>query len=351
MINLKFQYKQLFAIKINHNYYSNESINDLYIVPTGRTIKLIEKMAMLIRNKDGEMHVLFDASKLDRLYHKLINSNGAESKLSFMIYSKNQYFTSITDIPIDISGKIFYFSNKELGNNNSGVLHKSEYVNAKDLFNTSTQEINNDQDSNINYKIALENGELKDEMPVINLGNTLQVDMSKLIDGRYNVFGNETELMSFINIGPKTKGSPVGFIDIFINKNLKEKLIEEIESGEVSGYKYSINFNSRSIFWKYLIIPTYIKRVKELNISCQKGKEKLSFKKLAEDTIDDKRVMSFISDEPIKFKQFYDYEIQLKKKESDSGGKTIIKKMPYAGFDLLKPTEGNRYMSEIYVYI
>ena len=107
--------------------------NDFIIIPTPRTVKLIDKMAMLIRNKEGEIHLLYDASALDKLRYKLIHSNDSESKLSFVVYSKNQYFSSITDIPFDLHNKIFYCSNKKLGIHKEGTLHNDDYVNAKDL--------------------------------------------------------------------------------------------------------------------------------------------------------------------------------------------------------------------------
>jgi hypothetical protein len=91
--------------------------------------------------------------------------------------------------------------------------------------------------------------------------------------------------------------------------------------------------------------------VKELAVLCQKGKGKLSFKSIGEEIINDKKTITFISSEQVKFKKFYEYEIQLKKKEGEGGGKTLIKKMSYASFDLIKPINEHDYMSEIYVYI
>lgn len=351
MINLKFQYNKLFSIKINHNYYPGGISNDFIIIPTPRTVKLIDKMSMLIRNKEGEIHLLYDASALDKLRYKLIHSNDSESKLSFVVYSKNQYFSSITDIPFDLHNKVFYCSNKNLGIYKEGTLHNGDYVHAKDLITLIPQAISEEGEDNLEYKLILENGESKTKMPVTKINKGCQIDTQKLLEGHYNLFENDKELSSFINIDSKIKGSPIGFIDIFLNQDIKLELIAEIESNEVKGYNYNINFNSRSIFWKYIVVPTYLKRVKELEITCQKSRNKLTFKSIGEESINEKKVISFISEELVKFNKFYEYEIQLKKKEGSGGGKTIIKKMPYASFDLLKPAKDNKYMSEIYVYI
>jgi hypothetical protein len=351
MINLKFQYKQLISIKVAHNYYSEGASNDFYIVPTPRTVKLIEKMSMLVRTLESEIHILFDASKLELLHHRLSNSNDSESKFSFMLFANNPYFVNITDIPVDLNNKIFYCSNKNIGINKSGVLHSNEFVGDEDLFNVIPQELENDENYSINYKIALENGEIEEEMPVSQIDNGYQVNSSNLLEGHYKIFGNDKELSSFINIGSKTKGSPVGFIDVFLNKNIKQELLKEIDNGELNSFNYKINFNSRSIFWKYIVVPTYLKRIKELSLTCQKGKEKLDFDSIKDEGTSENQAMIFITKKPVKFSKFYDYEIQLKKKEGATGGKTIIKKMPYAPFDLLKPFKEDFYLSEIYVYI
>jgi len=351
MINLKFQYKQFFSIKINHNYYPGGISNDFYFVPTRRTVKLIDKMSMLVRSNEGEIRILFDASRMDLLQHRLKNSNDSESKFSFMIFSNNQYFVNITDIPVDLKDKVFYCSNKNLGVTKTGDLHNDEFIGAEDLYDTVPQELELNAEGNTEYKLKLQNGEAQENMPVIDIENGFQVDVNGLLDGHYKIFGNDNELSSFINVESKTKGSPIGFVDIFLNKNLKQEMLNEIDENELKAFNYNINFNSRSIYWKYIVVPTYLKRVKELTISSQKGKEKLTFKSNGEETINDKKTLTFISTELVKFKKFYEYEIQLRKKAGDGGGKTVIKKMSYAPFDLLKPINQKDYMSEIYVYI
>jgi hypothetical protein len=350
MINLKFQYKRLFTIKINHNYYPEGVSNDFYFVPTRRTVKLIDKMSMLVRSNDGEINVLYDASRLDLLHHRLKNSNVSESKFSFMIFTNNQYFVNITDIPVDLKDKVFYCSNKNLGITKGGTLHTNEFVGAKDLYDTLPLELEKNEEGQMNYKLTLQNGEDSGAVPV-KVHDGYQVDMAELLDGNYKIFGNDKELSSFVNIESKTKGSPIGFVDIFLNKSVKQEMLNEIEDNELKAFDYSLRFNSRSVYWKYIVVPTYLKRVKELAVLCQKGKGKLSFKSIGEEIINDKKTITFISSEQVKFKKFYEYEIQLKKKEGEGGGKTLIKKMSYASFDLIKPINEHDYMSEIYVYI
>jgi len=351
MINLNFQYKRFFTLKINNNYYPNGISDDFYIVPTGRTSKLIDKMSLLVRSKEGEIHILFDASNLEQLTYKLNGINDSESKLSFIVFSNNPYFINITDIPADTIDKIFYCSNKKLGNKKKGLLHNNEFIGSEDFFPLIPEKITDYNESSIKYKFLRENEDPEGVEINLNVNNDGKVELSELLEGCYRIMGSDKELTSFIKLGSQIKGSPVGFVDIFLSKKMKQEIIKEIEENELSSYEYEINFNSRHIYWKYLIVPTHIKRFKELSVITQKGKDKLEFVKLGEENIRDTKVISFISKEKVKFSKFYEYDIQLKKTDGSEGGKTIIKKMPYAPFDIIKPLDKKDFVSEIYVYI
>jgi hypothetical protein len=352
MINLKFQYKPLFTIRLNHDYYPQDAANDLYLVPTPRTVKLLDKMKFLLRRKNTSTEILYDASSLELLRHKLLTGNAAESKLSFLLYSSNPCFVNITNIPADLKDKVFYCSNKNLGINKKGNLHPGEYIDQNDLYDIFPQELTDNEEGKNSYKVALESGETAEDMPVSKIQNGYQVDMASLLEGHYRIFGNDEELSSFINLGGKTKGSPVGYVDLFLNKKIKQNLIDEIEENEVEGFDYNINFDARQVFWKYIIVPNYIKKgASKLSINCQKGKDKIVFKNTGEEEVNDKKAVTFISEKAVKFSKFYEYEIQLKKQDSKGGGKVLKKSMPFAPFDIIKPMNEMDYMSEIYVYI
>jgi len=349
MIDIRFQYKKIFSVKIKHNFYPDSIPTELHMVPTKRTVELIDKMSMLLRNKDGETHILFDASNKELLTNRLRNSSKAESKLSFLIYCDNQYFVNITDIPFNLKDKVFYLSNKKLGTNKRGNLHDNDFVEDSDLLSAIPMNKGNHQSNS--FELKLDNGESHDKIPVMKFDSFDQLDLSKLMEGHYGIFGNDTELLNFINLESKTRRSPIGYIDIFLTKDIKQQIIDQLEGDNLTEFNYEISFNARSVYWKYIIVPTYIKRFRSIEIKSAKDKDKISFNSLGEEEIEKKKVFSFISEKVIKFQKHYNYENQLKKKESESGAKTIVKKMPYASFDILKPVYENSYMSEIYVYI
>ena len=348
MIDLKFQYKPLFIIKLAHTYFGDRPAEGFQIVPTRRTFQLIESMGMLLRRKEGELHILCDVSRTDMLYQRLVQAGNSESKFSFLLFTSNPCFTNITDIPTDRKGRTFYFSNKHKGVENNISLHQNEFVGAEDLYSTEPQVLEQ-TGVNTDYKIALENGDAEVDMPIVDIEQGFQIDTGRLLEGHYKVFGNDSELSSFINIGERIKGTPLGFIDLFFHSQLKQKILAELESDDLSSYLYHISFDARSVFWKFMVFPTYLKRVKKLNINCKKGN--LAFKQLGKEKIKDKNAVAFISEKPVKFSKYYSYEIQLEKLEGENAKKVLIKKLSYAPFDILKPGDENYYMSEIYVYV
>lgn len=349
MISLKFQYTPLFIIKLTHSYYEGQPAENFQLIPTKRTVQLIDRMGMLLRHKEGELHILCDASRREMLQQRLKQASVAESKFSFFLFTSNPCFSNITDIPMDRKGKVFYCSNRSTGSADDAKLHKEEYIGAGDLYDFTPQFLENNVQGGLDYRIEMENGAVESEMPVTKIHNGFQINTGSLLEGHYKVFGNQDELSSFIHMGEKPKGSPLGFVELFFQPALKEKVMADLEGGELSGYKYQINFNARKVYWKYLIIPNYLKRVKKLSVSSKKGE--VAFKSAGEEMLDDTKSFAFVSEKPIAFRKSYNYEIQLKKQEGEGGKKTLLKKMAFAPFDLLKPYDKEYYMAEIKVYI
>ncbi len=349
MINLQFQYKPLFCIKVSHEYYSERAGGDFAIAPTPRTAQLIDKMAMLCKAAEDKFDVLFDATKLELLAKKLENSNDNELKLSFLLLSKNQYYVNITDTPVDLNGKVAYLSNQHLGAKTNGKLHQKDYVEHVDIKNSAPVELQNENGKDT-FRIALENGLESNEISGAEIKPGYQVNAESLIDGHYKIFANDKEFASFVNVASRTKYPPIGYIDIFLNGKLKEKILQGIEDAEIPTFNYSVDFRARSVFWKYIVVPIHMKRLRKLAVNCSKGKEKIEFGSSQEEEIDNKNVITFLSNEPVKFQKQYDYEIQLKK-QSDASSKTLVKNMAFAPFDLIKPYNKEDYISEIFIYL
>jgi hypothetical protein len=348
MINLKFQFKPFIKMAVEHEYYSPGEDNEMYFLPTSRTVNLLNKMSMMLRHKEGVLNVLFDTSKTELLYHRLLQTEDKDLKLSFLLFSKNPYFINFTDVPVDIQGKVLYCSNKSIVEKNNGYLHESLALGKEEIISTTPEYLKDNEPEKNAFTFSLD--DLNENVQKSILPGH-QIEASSLNDGLYRIFANDKELSSFVNIGMRTKNSPIGYVDIFLGGIIKKRLLNEIENNQVPSFDYKIKFLSRSIHWKYNVVPLHTKRVKKLTVTTPKQSSKIEFKSLGEFEYNDNRMFSFISEKSIKYQKQYDYEIQLKKHEGEGNGKILVKKLAFAPFDSIKPYDDTNYMSEIYVYI
>lgn len=304
MIFLQFQYTPIFRVIFENNYFQDNLLKSYTIKPTQKTLNLIHSIGLLYKETVGGFDVLADNCRPEQLMMRLDKAKLSGSVFQFLVYVKDPIFLNYTDVPVDLKNKLFYFTNKELGNNQEGLLSKSEFVSNDDL---------------------------------------------------YNIVDNQTlEGLENVTVPSGVKGSPIGLINLELNQPIVDKFNEAMMDEEIVSYHYKIAFNSRSVIWRYIIIPGYSKKLKGLNVVPQNNGEKIKFQAPKEIMIkEDKEALVFESEEPVKYKEFYDFSFQLKRGEGGNGGKTIIKKMQYASIDQIKPLENNKdkYCSEIYVYI
>jgi len=348
MITLKFQYKLLFKLCVQHPYFSDDVGGTFQLLPTRKTLALLDKMGLLLRQKGNAWHLLYDGSRNEMLQQQLQQLSAHESKLSFFLVTNNPYFTNITDIPVNREEQMFYFSNKGSGKKHKDVLHKTKFVSSNDLVGCTPQLLDYSQGKG-NYKLLLDNGAKHTELPVIDIQPGMQVDTSRLFEGVYKVLGNDKEVASFLHYSERTKNRPLAFVELFFHKEVKQAMCSGLENDDLSPFTYDIVFNARTVYWKYLIIPRNQKRIKNLSIECTKGK--VAFKSEGEETIHNTKAYAFISKVPIAYQKLYDFDIQLKKQEGEAGKKTLLKKMAFAPIDLIRPCEQDEYMSEIRVYL
>ncbi len=304
MIELQFQYRTLFNVKLENNYFEDNNLRNFRIEPFKDTLTLISHLGFIFKATETGFVVLADNQRSERLVMQLESFKGKGKKLGFLFYITDPMFRNYTNVPFDTSRKIFLFSNVDLKSIEEGKLHKEDFVSGKDLKSTE------------------------------------------------NLIINESEKQGR-GLPSSIKGTPFGFIELILNDDLIEKMLDTLIDNEVPEFKYKIAFDSRSVVWKYVIIPTYARKLKDLRIAIQEG-EKVIFNSPENIVFKEKEALVIQSEGPIKFKEFYDFSFQLKRGENGNGGKTVIKKMQYAPLDQVKPLNReneNDCYSEIYVYI
>jgi hypothetical protein len=306
-------------------------------------------MSLLIKHPNDEIHILGDYYRQEAFRQFLLNESENTLKLSFYLFSKNPYFINITNIPTELPGNIFYFSNLHLNLNESGHLSRGKFVSPEDLYSIADPAISAAANNNENDVYQVMQHFRKDQSSIITAGSSRPSE-----EGLYKTLLNEKEIQKFVHIG-NIKGSPIGFIDIVLTKKIQEHIIQGIEDDEPISFNYMVNFEAREVYWKYVIIPKYLKRTKSFEISQQKGKPSFSFKKDADSDTNENQI-AFTSETPIKYRDMYDFELQLKKKDAgDGAGKVIIQNLPNAPFDSIKPflkeKTAEKYYADIYIYI
>lgn len=351
MITLKFQYKLLFKLQLQHPFFSEDIDGTFHLLPTRSTVRLMDKMGLLIRQKEDVWHFLYDDARKEVLQQQLRQLSSCESKLSFFLVTKNPYFANVTDIPVDRAEMMFYFSNNKGGKEHKALLHQDKYVSGNDLVGYTPSLLNYTQGKGGNYKLLFDNGAKQAELPVLDIQDGMQIDTSRLFEGFYKVLGNDKEVSSFLHFSERIKNVPLAFVDLFFNHEVKRAILSGLENDNLAPFDYGIVFNARSVYWKYLIIPRGQKRIKSLSVECTK--KKVDFKSNGEQSVFNTKAYAFTSTEPIAFRKSYDFDIQLKEQGEGEGAgkKTLLKKMAFAPIDLIRPCEQGQYLSEIRVYL
>jgi hypothetical protein len=301
MIELQFQYRSLFNIILKNNYFDDKNLRNFVIVPTNETQQLINHLGFIYKQNDSGFVVLADIQHPDHSSLVFEGYLGKNIKLDFLIYIQDPIFRNYTNLPYNNSDQIFLFTNRNLQASDKVNLHKAEFVSDQDLI----------------------------ELAEINKND-------KRSAGSRNI-----------------KGSPFGRIELLFNDEILEKILDGLIDNEIPEFKYEINFDSRSTIWKYIIIPNYSRKLKELRISMLEG-DTVRFSSPQSIEINEKEALMIQTEEPVKYQEFYDFSFQLKRGSGGNGGKTVIKKMQYAPIDRIVPVDKNNkenYIAEIYVYI
>jgi hypothetical protein len=300
MIELQFQYRPVFNILFKNNYFDDKNLRNFKVVPTIETQQLINHLGLLYKINESGFVVLGDNMQPEQSIMIFEGFLGRKMKLDFHLYIQDPIFRNYTNIPYNNSDQIYLFSNSDLQASDKVNLHKADFVSEQDLVQIPAGDSKNKSVRNTNVK-----------------------------------------------------GTPFGIIELVFNDEIVESILDNLMDNELPEFNYEIKFDSRSTIWKYVIVPNYARKLKELRISMLEG-ESVKFDTPQSIEIQDKEALLFQTTEPIKYQEFYDFSFQLKRGSGGNGGKTVIKKMQYAPIDRIIPVDKENkedYISEIYVYI
>lgn len=343
MIEITFKYRPLFSVVFEHTYYNERLMKNFIIAPTSDTLNFLSKNDLLIKNTSSGFNILADYDLSEKMNNKVEMLKNQQRKMSFLLYTRDSCFKNYTELPYETNNKIFYFSNSHLKNKTEGYLHKNKEVGENDLRSLNVLENLKTETVQI-QKSGFENETL--EVKEYNK-NAL---FGTIADGAYKVIEKSKTVTEFVKFTERVKGQPLAIIEIELNNSILDSISDAISGDEQVTFNYKIMFKARAIQWRYTIVPIRQKKVNDLKIISQNKNSKIKFSENKK-TEKDSNHLVFESNTEIEYNETYPETFQLKRGNSETEGKTIIKKLPYPALDFIIPLEKNKYYSEILIYI
>jgi len=318
---------------------------DLQIVPTQTTTYWLNKLNFIFKKNNEGFDIGFNTERKEAIAY-LIEQN-PELKLSFLVYSQDNYFYNFTNIATEkISDFVFHASNLKAQADGTGFrLHQENELTTRDLYVPQENFLEIIAETEKNVKIYGEKDNLILEKKLQPVAKHC-LNLSHLEAGlyRYQIDkGKKEDFFYLENINRK----PVALIDIFLDAP-KSGILEE---NKLVFREYSLNFGNRATFWKYFIVPKYSNGSKHFSIETD---EQVRFDKSQAVRLPNGEQGFLIeSKESLFLKQITDYNFQLKKHQSENAdGRIVLKRMPVPSVLQIKPDrQAGKVYSEIIVYI
>ncbi len=288
MISIPFDYQKMFTISVLHDYYREEKNTDFILTPSKESTVVASSMSLIIKQINNNIIILYEKAKLSFSH----SSPFKDLKLSFYIYSTNNFFTNFTQLPIEAPiDKILYFSNRKNKNSNihSNIIHKEEYVTERDYVDLSC----------ISTSIFKKNSTKK----------------------------------------------ALAVVDIFIS---------ELIENDFKTQDYLIKFAARKTYWKYAFIEANRLLGKEAEL-VSADDSTIKFSRRDNEILRNKReACIFISEDTLALKQFNTLRLKLISKNNIGKMSDIIPVLPLPLIDMVLPESRKLetpVFSEVVVYL
>jgi hypothetical protein len=363
-----FNYKILFSVIFQHDYYKNGLCPDFITIPTDNTSKILRKTGLIFKSNRTGFHVLGDTEQQGSNF-KLKKEFEKNQKLTFLLKLNKYNFINFTDIPINKDkNQVFYFNNltsyESSGNlflinkdeipktsaNNSLIKLASKYYK---YFYTGTgtnkTAILSFPDDGIILNKSLEN----------NSGEfDFQFDLSNYNTGRCE-FNVDAITDKFYSANEYYGQNIFAIIEIFIKDTVPSNYQFIDSSFFVQKKEYIIPFTNRSTIWRYFVYDKITNSLNNPNI-IMSGREFKLETALTTEYPDKYSLYKFTSVEPgvptnvdkIPLTEEKITSIKLHG-EINAISKDIIMNMPNPDVSLIKPdiTDTNKIFSDIIIYV
>ncbi len=272
---MDFSYEILFTISFRHNYYNSNAYRKFKVMIPPETAQIIDNHGLVCKIYEDRVIILFDAifCNTKRTREDVLKT---ALELTFTLKQDDPYFFNYTDVEVEnISAGLFIFKNyKNTTAEQRALLHNETFVSAKDFV----------------------------ILPERNTGSSYPIPK----DERESVLPIEKAVEDLFYFSKY-----FGKINITFEPELENEL--------------SINFNSQSTFWRYILASAYLVRVSHPSIINKETKE--SFDGPIEIILPDKKkTICFQSKQTIKLSETGNRSFQLVEnyQQPDSKQKIVI---------------------------
>lgn len=352
MIELQLDYGTFLTLKVSHNYFANNSTTDFKLVSTKSTDEIFRKVGFMCKSNDEGLFLLYDKARTESFVWYLENFD--LPKFSFWLHASNTYFHNFTNLPAEDRTTIFYFDNQKVETSENATLHENDFVSSANAFKIKPAYF--EMSFAKNAKIAL-----MDENKNIFIQETIEgqifnFDMRGFQEGKYTITENGKDKETFVYLQNMMPPRPVGLIELKMSEKGRKEILGQIKEEEpLTTRNYKVCFETRSTYWRYLIVPKYQNSLQNLVIDT--GETKVPFKGPKTQKLPNGvEAYCFESEKPLALQEITNYNFQLVKNK-DSKGKSIhqiLRRLPVPSFEMIKPESRNpdsKIYSEIIIYI
>lgn len=244
--------------KVMNNYFTDGVCSDFGMIPFKSTSRDMRNYEILMK-KEGNLFSFYAGINIQESFDINTNFNGLKD-LFFQLVNKDELFFNYTAIPSVNEQQLYYFENAA-NTSNPQFFQKSQFVTQQDLIGYKPKRFN----------VQLPNKEVIVEIKTTNnhLVTTAKIDgsivknylisLKQYDDGVYQLW-LDNQLQQTFFMSEDIVQNCIGIVRINM-----EEIIAQYSNNTV----YTINFNTRSVFWEYQVVVQKNRKIKviEMNIS------------------------------------------------------------------------------------
>lgn len=354
---MDFNYKTLFRLSFQHNYYGSGVLSGVSVKVAPETALALQNYGLAWKQAKDQMVVLYDVEDANS-ESKLKDLVEDGVKLKFMVFVEEPTLLNFTDLPFEGGqDSLYFFSNATATKKNDGntlMLSKDAYVSSNDKVKVfqSAVKIGQSDVQKSNNAVIIDIFKDKTDANYTVKEGFVEVSLPNGGTGFYTYSDGNGAVPLYVD-GDLGWKLPFSIIEIHFDKKVDESHRPVKNNGKIEPMNYVIGFNSRSVFWKYYIMSAHLRDLEGLVIA--NGKADIEFVgPNKEQVLGRLESESFISNKALPFSEQRKYRFQLHKNfdKKRGAGKIVMKSLPNPDPTRLKPMDGQpgQYYTEIYIY-